>query len=76
MGCHGFVTRMASARRDEAGWVRAVGLMRDAMYYFIAAKFTDQNAADVASYLNSTFGVDSDLPRSPADLPVGTFLLS
>src|SRR4051812_34686986 len=31
--------------------------------------FTDQNAADVASYLSSLFGPDSTLPKSPADMP-------
>ncbi len=67
--CHGFQTRMVSTRRDEAGWIRAVNFMRDDMHYFLGATFTDQNAADVISYLNNTFGVDSDLPRSPAELP-------
>ena len=67
--CHGFETRMAATRRDEAGWVRAVGFMRESMSFFIKGRFTDQNASDVTAYLNNTFGVDSELPRSPADLP-------
>ena len=67
--CHGFQSRMASTRRDENGWLRAVNFMRDDMHYFLSPGFTDQNAADVVSYLTKTFGEDSDLPRSPADLP-------
>ena len=59
---------MAATRRDEAGWVRAVNFMRDDFHYFLS-QLTDQSAANVVSYLNSTFGVDSELARSPAELP-------
>ena len=73
MACHGFESRMATTRRDEAGWKRAVDFMRDpksGMGYFLRPnQFTDQMAADATAYLTSVFGVDSDLPRSPADLP-------
>ena len=67
--CHGWQTRMGATRRDEAGWTRAVNFMREAMHSRLAPTLSDQDAAAVISYLNSTFGVDSDLPRSPAELP-------
>ena len=67
--CHGFQTRMAATRRDEAGWLRAVNFMRESFHSRMAPILNDQDAANVTSYLNSTFGVDSELPRSPAELP-------
>jgi len=77
--CHGFQSRMSMQRRDEDGWQRAVDYMRDLEggmgSSFIGAKgagrgtISDQMAADVVSYLTTFFGVDSTLPRSPADLP-------
>lgn len=66
--CHGFQSRMAATRRDQAGWIAAVNFMKEAMHSRMAA-VSDQEFAAVASYLNSTFGVDSKLPKSPADLP-------
>jgi virginiamycin B lyase len=66
--CHGFQTRMAEMRWDEAGWVRAVNFMRQAMHSRLAG-LSDQDAASVASYLNTVFGADSKLPKSPAELP-------
>ena len=70
--CHGFESRMASVRRDEAGWRDRVNYMREAMGFFLnnpRNPFTDQNADDVASYINSLFGEESILPASPADMP-------
>jgi virginiamycin B lyase len=67
--CHGFQTRMASVRRDEDGWKDRVQFMRDAMHFSLAWRFDDKKAADVASFLNNSFGNDATLPRSPADLP-------
>jgi virginiamycin B lyase len=70
--CHGFQSRMASVQRDEDGWRDRVAYMVDAMHFFLGAvggPFTDQNAADVTSYLNSLFGEESILPKSPAELP-------
>ena len=66
--CHGFQTRMAATKRDEAGWVRAVNFMKEAMRPRLAGT-SDQDFATVAAYLNSTFGVDSKVPKSPAELP-------
>ena len=63
--CHGFQTRMAAMTRDEDGWRDRVNYMRTTM----RARLSDQEAADVTSYLNSVFGEDSTLPKSPADLP-------
>jgi virginiamycin B lyase len=70
--CHGFETRMASVTRDEDGWKDRVAYMREAMGFFLnnpRNPFTDQNGADVAAYLNSLFGQDSILPKSPAEMP-------
>lgn len=69
IACHGFQSRMAGTRRDEQGWQRSVAFMRDILRYFLEPQFTDAMAADVVSYLNTVFGMDSDLPRSPAELP-------
>ena len=69
--CHGFQSRMASARRDEEGWRDRVAYMRESMHFFLGAvggTFDDQNAGDVASYINSLFGEESVLPKSPADM--------
>jgi virginiamycin B lyase len=63
--CHGIQTRMASAIRDEDGWRDRVNYMRTAM----RVRISDQEADDIASYLNSVFGQDSTLPKSPADEP-------
>lgn len=67
--CHGFQTRMVGSRRNQAGWGRAVTFMRTALHFYLAGRVNDQEAADVTSYMNTVFGADSQLPRSPADLP-------
>jgi virginiamycin B lyase len=69
--CHGFETRMASVKRDKDGWTDRVNYMRGAMHFFLdsAEPFTDQNAADVTSYINLLFGENSVLPPSPTDMP-------
>jgi len=69
--CHQFQTRMASVTRDADGWIDRVAFMREAMHFsiFLGPHFSDQDAAEVASYLTSLFGPDSVLPKSPADLP-------
>jgi len=67
--CHGFQTRMASMRRDEDGWKDRVQFMRDAMHFSLGWRFSDKDAAEVASFLNSSFGTDATLAKSPADLP-------
>jgi virginiamycin B lyase len=66
--CHGFQTRMASARRDADGWQDRVQFMRDAMHFSLSYRFTDQDASDVASYLNKLYGQESVLAKSPADM--------
>src|ERR1700731_3635509 len=65
--CHGFQTRMASVRRDEDGWKDRVQFMRDAMHFSLGWRFDDKKAADVVSFLNSSFGTEATVPRSPAD---------
>jgi virginiamycin B lyase len=69
--CHGFETRMASTPLDESGWRDRVNYMLTSLHYFIAGRghFSDENKEDVISYLTSTFGPDSTLPKSPADIP-------
>jgi len=65
--CHEFQTRMASVTRDADGWRDRVEFMRTAMHFNLP-HLTDQDAADVASYLTSLFGPDSVLPKSPAEM--------
>ena len=67
--CHGFQTRIAAKRRNEAGWVAAVNMMRTAMRFNLGFTLKDQEAADITSYLNAMFGEGSKLPQSPAELP-------
>ena len=70
--CHSFQSRMASVRRDEEGWRDRVAYMADSMHFFlggVGGAFTDETQADVASYLNSLFGQESVLPKSPAEMP-------
>ena len=69
--CHQFQSRMASVHRDLDGWKDRVAFMREAMHFsvFLGPNFSDQDADDVANYLNSLFGPDSVLPKSPADMP-------
>jgi len=67
--CHMFQTRMAATPRDEAGWTQAVKFMREAMHSRLGNVVSDGDATVLISYLNSTFGIDSRLPRSPAELP-------
>ena len=66
--CHGFQTRMASVTRDEDGWRDRVEFMRTAMHFNLPY-LTDQDAADLASYLARLFGPDSVLTKSPVDMP-------
>jgi len=69
--CHQFQSRIASVRRDLDGWKDRVAFMREAMHFsiFLGPNFSDQDAEEDATYLNSLFGPDSVLPKSPADMP-------
>ncbi len=69
--CHGFETRMASVKRDKDAWIDRVNYMRGTMHFFLdsAQPFSDQDADDVASYINLLFGENSVLPPSPAEMP-------
>jgi virginiamycin B lyase len=66
--CHFEQHKMAETRRDEAGWRDRVDYMRTAMHTSLT-RVTDSMAQDIVSYLNNVFGTDSDLPRSPEELP-------
>jgi virginiamycin B lyase len=67
--CHGFQTRMAAVRRDADGWKDRVQFMRDSMRFSLSYRVDDKDAADIASFLNDSFGQEATLARSPADLP-------
>ena len=67
--CHGFQTRMASVSRDSDGAKDRVEYMRTRMHYLLGSMVNDEQADRVASFLSSAFGPDSQLPKSPADLP-------
>jgi virginiamycin B lyase len=69
--CHQFQSRIASVRRDLDGWKDRVAFMRDAMRFsiFLGPNLSDADADEIASYLNSLFGMDSVLPKSPEDMP-------
>lgn len=69
--CHQFQSRMASVGRDLDGWKDRVAFMRQAMHFsiFLGPNFSDQDAEVVATYLDSLFGPDSTLPKSPSDMP-------
>ena len=69
MSCHGLQTKIAAVRRDEEGWQACVALMRDRANGVGDLRITPEDGAAVAAYLSRTFSPDSDLPRSPADLP-------
>jgi len=66
--CHGFQTRMASVRRDEDGWRDRVNYMREAMAFQLSARFDDEKANAVVSYLAHVFGDDPTVPQSPVDV--------
>jgi len=68
IGCHGFQHQVAAMRRDQEGWRRAVRYMRAEMKAALW-KFTDQQENMVAEWFNQVFGMDSDLPASPEDMP-------
>jgi virginiamycin B lyase len=69
--CHQFQSRMASVHRDLDGWKDRIAFMREAMHFsiFLGPNLSDQDADEIATYLNSLFGPDSVLPKSPADMP-------
>ena len=67
--CHGFQTRMASVRRDADGWADRVQFMRDAMHFSLGYRVTDQDATEIAAYLNELYGSDSTFAKSPTELP-------
>jgi virginiamycin B lyase len=69
MSCHGLQTKIAGTRRDEDGWRTAVALMRDRVGGVGDPRITDQDTNKIVPYLNRVFGVDSEFPRSPAELP-------
>jgi virginiamycin B lyase len=67
--CHGFQTRIASVRRDLDGWQDRIQYMRDAMHFSLSYRIDDKDASELASFLNSSFGTDATLAKSPAELP-------
>jgi virginiamycin B lyase len=67
--CHGYQTRMASIPRDAEGWLSRVKYMQAAMAFGLADRVNDQQADEIAGYLNKLFGETSVLPKSPEDAP-------
>ena len=68
-GCHGFQRYMAGVRTDLNGWHRVIQYMRNEMRVSLTVSFKDEDENLVASWFNQVFGVDSDAPASPEDLP-------
>ena len=62
MSCHGFQGKMAATVRDLDGWRSRVEYMREAMRSSLADRrgFSDQQAEDVAFYMNEMFGQEFD----------------
>jgi streptogramin lyase len=67
--CHGFQSRMASVSRDAEGAKDRVEYMRTRMHYLLGSMVNDEQADRVAAFIAMAFGPDSQLPKSPADLP-------
>jgi virginiamycin B lyase len=69
--CHQFQSRIASVGRDLDGWKDRIAFMREAMHFsiFLGPNFSDQDADVLANYLDSLFGPDATLPKSPTDMP-------
>jgi len=65
--CHAFQSKMAGVSRDAEGWTKAVAFMRDVMHYRLT-QVSDDDAATIASYLDSVFGQESKLPRDVRDM--------
>ncbi len=66
--CHLFQTKMAGVQRDEDGWKQAVNYMRTAMHYRFG-NIPDDEANTLISYLNGTFGADSNVPQTVDAMP-------
>src|SRR5579862_8212135 len=68
MSCHGLQTKIAANRFNEAGWRAMIGLMRDPNGVG-DTRITDHETDVLAPYLAKVFGLDSEVSKSPADLP-------
>ncbi len=67
--CHGFESRMADKGYDLAGWQARVKYMTTSMSFFTHGRISEQEEKDVATYINSLFGKDRTLPKSPEAMP-------
>lgn len=67
--CHGFESRMADKGYDLAGWRSRVDYMTTSMYFFTHGRISDAESGEVAAYLNTLFGKDRTLPKSPEGMP-------
>jgi virginiamycin B lyase len=68
MSCHGLQTKIAANRFNEDGWRSLIALMRDPTG-IADTRISDQDVATLAPYLAKVFGVDSQVSKSPTDLP-------
>lgn len=67
--CHHFQSRMTTTPQNEAGWKAKVNYMRESEgYRGEISRLSDQDYAEIVSYLTKNFGTDSHTP-SPAVLP-------
>lgn len=67
--CHGLQTRMAARPHDEAGWTRVINYMRVTRKSRLGGRISDEDAADLVSYLTKAFGPNATLPHSPVEMP-------
>ena len=58
---------MAAVSRDLDGWKDRVQYMRDAMHFSLDF-VTDQDANELATYLDDAFGAEATVLRSPTEL--------
>ena len=64
MNCHG-ISKIGGMRLDHEGWIAAIDVMRKMDVANVRPAVADQ----VAEYLATVLGPDSDTPQSPAQLP-------
>lgn len=67
--CHGTQSRMVGKGHEREGWESLVTYMTGSFKYFLGGRVTEQDEKEIADYLTATFGKDSNLPKSPEDLP-------
>jgi virginiamycin B lyase len=67
--CHSFQKRMASAVRDEEGWLDRVKYMSDTIMAGDGRKLSQAEIEEYAKHLTLLFGPDSPKTASPEQMP-------